>query len=233
MRESDPNLQPADPEGPLQLSGRQWLIAAGVGALVIATVAVAYFNAATIAAYVEHLDSLIRQGGIWGVVLIIALMVVHSFVFFPLEILAAIAGATYGFWWGTLYVWLGAMIAAAISFQLARWLGRPFLERLLSARHLQMLDGWCARSGTLTLFTARFLPIISFNIVNYAAGLMPVSFLTFMVTTAIGCIPLIALSVLVGVGFDLLPLPVIIALSIALIAAILGGHWLAHKRGWL
>lgn len=233
MPDPDSKRPPVNLGGGIKLSARQWLIAASLGVLAVVALGLAYFNAGTIASYVEHLDSLIRQGGIGGVVLIIALMVVHSFVFFPLEILAAIAGATYGFWWGTLYVWIGAMIAAATSFLLARWLGRPFVERLLSPRHLEMLDSWSARSGALTLFTARFLPIISFNIVNYAAGLMPVSFFTFMLTTAIGCIPLIAVSVLVGVGFDLLPLPIILTLSLVLIAAILGGHWWAHKRGWL
>jgi uncharacterized membrane protein YdjX (TVP38/TMEM64 family) len=40
--------------------------------------------------------------------------------------------------------------------------------------------------------------VISFNLVNYAAGLAGVGRITFLWTTAIGILPITALSVLVG-----------------------------------
>jgi len=90
----------------------------------------------------------IRALGPWGQAAVVGLMVVHSFVPFPAEILALCAGALYGTLWGTALVWAGAMAGAALSFGLARWLGRPFVEAMPSARNQARLERW-SRFGIL------------------------------------------------------------------------------------
>lgn len=141
----------------------------------------------------------IRQFGLgWGAAVSIGLMVVHSFLPFPAEVVAMANGAIYGPILGILLTWAGAMLGAAAAFGLVRRLGRPFLRRVLSARRARILDQWTSRHGSRALLVARFIPIIAFNLVNYAAGVMHISWWTFLWTTGVGILPMTVLMVLTG-----------------------------------
>ena len=74
-------------------------------------------------------EELILSWGTWGVAGSIMLMVLHSFVPFPAEMVAIANGMLYGPVWGTVITWTGAMLGAWLAFGLARWLGRPFVRR--------------------------------------------------------------------------------------------------------
>jgi len=149
---------------------------------------------------VEVAEARIRSWGAWGVGGSILLMVVHSFVPFPAEILAMANGMVYGPLWGTVVTWVGAMLGAYLAFGLARWLGRPFVLALLAERRRRALDAWVARQGGGALFFSRFVPVISFNLINYAAGLAAVSWWTFTWATGLGILPLTFVMVLAGHG---------------------------------
>jgi uncharacterized membrane protein YdjX (TVP38/TMEM64 family) len=136
----------------------------------------------------------------WGVAGSILLMVLHSFVPFPAEVVAMANGMLYGPLWGTLITWTGAMLGAYLAFALARWLGRPFVLAMVARRHHEKLDAWAARQGGGMLFLSRFVPVISFNLINYAAGLTAISWWTFTWATALGILPLTFLMVLLGDG---------------------------------
>ena len=146
----------------------------------------------------ESVAALIRSWGMSGIVATIGLMVVHSFIPFPGEFVALAAGLIYGPVWGTVITWTGAMLGAFLSFGLARWLGRPFVETMLAERHRRAIDAWSARRGTSALLISRFIPVIAFNLINYAAGLTRVSWSTFAWTTGVGILPLTALMVVMG-----------------------------------
>lgn len=146
----------------------------------------------------ESSSALIRSWGVWGVAGTIALMVVHAFIPFPAEFVALAAGMVYGPVWGTAITWTGAMLGAMLSFLLGRWLGRPFIERILSRDHRDRLDRWTERQGPATILAARLVPVIAFNLINYAAGLTRVSGWTFAWATGLGILPLTALMVMLG-----------------------------------
>jgi uncharacterized membrane protein YdjX (TVP38/TMEM64 family) len=125
-------------------------------------------------------------------------MIVHCFVPFPAEILAFCAGAAFGALGGAALIWIGAMLGAALSFWLARRLGRPAVERFLPAQHRAALDQWSAEQGTVSLLMARFVPVIAFNLINYAAGLTRVGWWSFLWTTGVGILPLTLLMTWIG-----------------------------------
>ena len=181
----------------------------------------------------DRLGAWIESLGSWGMLAIVVLMVVHCFVPFPAEILALCAGAIFGTVVGTGLVWTGAMIGAALSFGLARLLGRAAVVRLLSRSQVASLDAWAADQGAVTLLISRFVPIIAFNLINYAAGLTQVSWLTFLWTTAVGILPLTTLMVYLGAAMVALQWEWIFGVSAFGIAVICGGHWFAKRRGWL
>ena len=147
---------------------------------------------------VEAVERTIQSWGMWGVAGAILLMVLHSFVPFPAEIVAMANGMLYGPLWGTLITWTGAMLGAYLAFGLARWLGRPFVLAMVARRHHEKLDDWVARHGGGMLFLSRFVPVISFNLINYAAGLTAISWWTFTWATGLGILPLTFLMVLLG-----------------------------------
>ena len=144
------------------------------------------------------IEATIRSWGKWGVLASIGLMVLHSFVPFPAEFLAFANGMIYGPLWGTVITWVGAMLGALLAFGLARWLGRPFVERMVARRDWQLLDDWAAEDGWQVVLVSRFVPVIAFNLINYAAGLTRLTWWQFTWTTAVGILPLTALMVVMG-----------------------------------
>jgi uncharacterized membrane protein YdjX (TVP38/TMEM64 family) len=62
------------------------------------------------------------------------------------------------------------------------------------------------------------VPAISFNLVNYAAGVLGVDWWTFLWTTAIGILPLTIVTVLVGDRFLAIPLWVWALTALAFLA---------------
>jgi uncharacterized membrane protein YdjX (TVP38/TMEM64 family) len=90
------------------------------------------------------------------------------------------------------------MLGALCAFALARWFGAMLIEPLLSPPKWARMRAWVESGGTGALLTARLIPVISFNLVNYAAGLLEVSWWRFIWTTAIGILPVTIASVLVG-----------------------------------
>ena len=149
--------------------------------------------------------SLIRSLGPLGPLISMGLMVLHSFVPFPAEVLTIANGMVFGPIWGTLITWVGAMLGAIASFGLTRRYGRPFVAQKVSASQLNKIDQWVQHQGAVSLLLSRFIPLISFNIINYGAGLTSVSWWTFFWTTAIGILPITVMMVTMGNSFNVLP----------------------------
>jgi uncharacterized membrane protein YdjX (TVP38/TMEM64 family) len=153
---------------------------------------------------VQDIEGAIRSWGPWGVAASVGLMVLHSFLPFPAEFLALANGMVYGPVWGIAITWGGAMLGAFVAFGLARRLGRPFVEQMVARRDWQVLDDWAGRQGGAVVLIARFVPVIAFNLVNYAAGLTKISWWTFTWTTGVGILPVTALMVMMGDNIDTL-----------------------------
>lgn len=155
---------------------------------------------------IEDVAASIRAYGDWGVAVSIGLMVVHSFLPFPAEIIALANGLIYGIFYGTLITWSGAMLGAQAAFWTARALEETVVEKYFRNDKLERANRWIAVNGTLALLVMRLIPIIAFNLINYAAGLTRVPWWTFTWTTALGIVPLTLLMVAAGDQLKSLPL---------------------------
>lgn len=166
--------------------------------LAAGSVAVALLDPSVFELSPKVLVDFLRGWGAWSALASIGLMVLHSFVPFPSEILALANGMVFGALWGAVVTWTGAMLGAWFAFGLARLLGRAFVYRLLADRHRRTLDAWTVAVGWQTLLVARLIPVIAFNLVNYAAGLTRLDWWTYTWATAIGMLPLTMLTAIMG-----------------------------------
>ncbi len=184
---------------PSQRIGLLRIAAAAAFLLVIALGVLAWWsNAIGITPTAAGIKAEIQSWGNWAVAGSIALMVAHSLVPFPAELITFANGMLFGPVWGVVITWSGAMLGAALAFALARWLGRPFVDALMNERHRTAMDRWMRRQGVGVLLLSRLMPLISFNVINYAAGLTPISWWTFLWTTGIGILPITTLLVVTG-----------------------------------
>jgi uncharacterized membrane protein YdjX (TVP38/TMEM64 family) len=143
----------------------------------------------------DWLDGLGRWGPLVFVVFLTAAVVVSPVPSVPLDIAA---GLTFGLFWGTLYVLIGAELGALIAFLIARRLGRPRLARRLPAAAMASIDTLTARRGVRALILMRLLPVFNFDWVSYAAGLTSISVRAFALATFVGMIPPVVAIVAVG-----------------------------------
>ena len=104
----------------------------------------------------------------------------------PLDIAA---GAFFGAFLGTVYSVIGAFIGSVASFTISRLLGRQFIERFLGG-HVNFCTYCSDKILTKIVFLSRLLPVVSFDIISYGAGLTKMSLWKFGIATFLGMIPL-------------------------------------------
>jgi len=170
-----------------------------VAIIVVAGVALVVSDAETV---IGDMQALIRSWGMWGVCASLLLMILHSLVPFPAELVAIANGAVFGAFWGVVITWSGAMLGAFLAFGLARFFGRPFVEKAVAQRQWEVIDQWTAKEGSSLLLVGRLIPAVAFNLINYAAGLMHITWWTFAWTTGIGILPFTVLMVYLGDRMD-------------------------------
>lgn len=96
------------------------------------------------------------------------------------------------------------VLGSQIGFMLARWAGRPLVEKLAP---VELLDKWydaSAKKGLLFFMVAFMLPIFPADVMNYIAGLSSLSARRFFCANLIGRLPGVFLMTAVGAyGFQL------------------------------
>ena len=99
-------------------------------------------------------------------------------------------GMVFGPVMGSVYNIVGTFLGGAASYFLGRGLGRGFILHLMGSR-LKRVERIIARRGFWGLVGMRFLPV-PYPLVNYTAALAGVRPALFLITTAIGLIPGVA-----------------------------------------
>ena len=106
----------------------------------------------------------------------------------PALALTLAGGAIFGVGLGFALNWAGATLGAVGGYLLARALGREAVGRLLG-RHAERLDALASAHGFATIFRLRLIPVVPFNVLNFAAGLAGVPLRAYTAGTALGIVP--------------------------------------------
>ena len=136
-----------------------------------------------------YIEALLRDLGVFaplGFMILMAFAVVT--IVLPSIVLDAVAGVVFGPFWGTVYAVLGAEAGALIAFFTARKLGREAIARLLK-KDIAFCDMCARRQFPLVIFITRLIPIFSFELVSYGAGLTAIPTGVYAISTLLGMIP--------------------------------------------
>jgi len=173
-----------------------------LGLVVLAAFGLAYLLSDGFRAEVDRAVTILGRGdvaglrdyilsfGAWAPIVSALLMVLQALVApLPAFVLTFANGLAFGTFWGGMLSLVSASLAAAVSFWIARSLGRGPVEALVGREHLGAADRWFLRWGAYAILVARLVPLVSFDIISYAAGLTRMGFWRFMLATAVGMTP--------------------------------------------
>ena len=132
----------------------------------------------------------------WGYPGIVLLMAMESSIFpVPSEVVIPpaaflIAQGKMSFWGVVLAGTLGSYLGSAITYWVARWLGRAVVVRwgkyiFVSDQKLTMAEHWMHRYEAGGIFFARLLPVIR-HLISIPAGIVRMGFGMFSLMTVVG-----------------------------------------------
>jgi uncharacterized membrane protein YdjX (TVP38/TMEM64 family) len=107
------------------------------------------------------------------------------------------AGALWGVTRGFILMLSSAHLGAIIAFLFARVMGRASLQKM----DLKTLNYWeqmITQGGAPLILLLRLIPVLPFNLINYAAGLSSLPLHRFVLGNAAPFVPLVFLQVLLG-----------------------------------
>lgn len=145
---------------------------------------------------------LLGQTGAWGPLLVIGLQILQAIISpLPSWPVTVAAGALYGPVPATLYSLIGGTVGAAVNWALARRWGRPWVAKRLPAAWLARVDHLGPVHFLLLSLLGRLIPVASFDLVAYLAGLSSLGLMPFLAVAAVGQAP--ALFTYAWLGADL------------------------------
>lgn len=120
--------------------------------------------------------------------LFVLLYVAATALALPGSILTLAGGALFGTILGTALNWAGATAGATLAYLIARALGQDAVRHLLGHRYANV-ERIGESHGFRALLRLRLVPVVPFNLLNYAAGLTGVRPADFVIATALGILP--------------------------------------------
>jgi uncharacterized membrane protein YdjX (TVP38/TMEM64 family) len=163
-----------------------------------------------------------------GPPIVLALCLLHAVLLYPAEIVDAAAGFAYGFWLGLPLVLFGWLLNGFAAYGIGRGAARPILWRLVGRERFERAEKTVERGGVTLLLTVRLVPILPFSLVCYAAGAARVPLWRFAWTTAVGYLPITALSVYLGTRLEDFSVtdPLVLISLAALLTLVFAAHWI-------
>jgi uncharacterized membrane protein YdjX (TVP38/TMEM64 family) len=127
--------------------------------------------------------------GFWGPAAFIAGYALAVVGFVPGSALTLAAGAVFGLAYGTVYVFIAAVIGSGAAFLVSRYVARAAVERRIEGNpRFAAIDRAIAQQGRKIVFLLRLSPVFPFNLLNYALGLTRVRFVDYMIAS-LGMLP--------------------------------------------
>ena len=148
---------------------------------------------------VSELRELIGEHAIFAPMIYVLCFAILPIFLFPVPILAVVAGTAFGLFAGSLYTIIGAMINSVLMFYIARFLGFRTVSAFTQNSKRKILKTLGEPGGKFSLILIlRLMPLVPYNALNYACGVMNVSLRDYVVATFVGIVP--ATFIMVNLG---------------------------------
>lgn len=148
---------------------------------------------------VSELRELIGEHVLFAPMIYVLCFAILPIFLFPVPVLAVVAGAAFGLFAGSLYTIIGAMINSVLMFYIARFLGFRAVSDFTQNSKSKILKTLGEPSGKFSLILIlRLMPLVPYNALNYACGVMNVSLREYVVATFVGIVP--ATFIMVNLG---------------------------------
>jgi len=129
----------------------------------------------------------VNSFGPLSVVIFIGLQIVQVLIApIPGELNGFIGGYLYGPLLGTIYSTIGLTIGSWLAFLLARWLGMPFVEKIVTPQIIQKYDYFMEHRGIPITFILFLIPGFPKDALSYIIGLSHMKTTTFLILCTAG-----------------------------------------------
>jgi uncharacterized membrane protein YdjX (TVP38/TMEM64 family) len=147
----------------------------------------------------------LAQYGLFAPLLLSVILVLQIIVAaIPGHALMVGGGYVFGFFPAFAISLTTTVLGSQLAFFLARWAGRPLVEKLAPVDALNKWHDVSARKGLFFFMFAFMLPIFPADVLNYVAGLSALSARRFFAANLIGRLPGVVVMTAVGAyGFQL------------------------------
>ena len=137
---------------------------------------------------VEQLTAWVRQLGWLAPLVFIACYAIAAVFFLPGLLFTLAGGVLFGPLYGTLYNLVGATIGATLAFLTARYIAYDWVTQRTGNRLQQLVKG-VEEEGWRFVAFVRLVPLIPFNLLNYALGLTRLRLSHYIITSFIFMAP--------------------------------------------
>ena len=137
---------------------------------------------------VEQLTAWVRQLGWLAPLVFIACYAIATVFFLPGLLFTLAGGVLFGPLYGTLYNLVGATIGATLAFLTARYIAYDWVTQRTGNRLQQLVKG-VEEEGWRFVAFVRLVPLIPFNLLNYALGLTRLRLSHYIITSFIFMAP--------------------------------------------
>ncbi|MBL4934287.1 TVP38/TMEM64 family protein [Clostridium sp. YIM B02515] len=152
---------------------------------------------------ISTMKEYIKSFGAWAPVVSLVLMMFQSIAApLPAFIITFANAWLFGWFFGAILSWSGAMLGAILCYYISKLYGRPAAEKFVGKKALDISDKFFNKYGPYAILIARLLPFISFDAVSYAAGLTSISLWSFLWSTGIGQLPATIVYSVLGQNID-------------------------------
>ena len=143
----------------------------------------------------------VKGQGIVGVLFFVGLTGLVTGMGVPRQLTAFLGGYAFGWFWGSILATLGTALGCAMTFLLARTLGREFVLSRFS-RRVERLDAFLRSDPWRSALAIRLFPVGHNMLTSVAAGVTSIPAAAFILGSAVGYLPQNLVFALAGAGIS-------------------------------
>lgn len=106
----------------------------------------------------------------------------------PIGVMSLAAGFIFGPVLGAVGIMVGSWIGTSVTFYISRIFGRRFVEKMMTPK-VREFEEKLNQKGFVTILFIRLIPLIPWEVVNYASGFSQIRYRDYILATLLGIFP--------------------------------------------